>query len=75
MKPGDKVQWTHVGGSRRTFSMSLREGVIVTLGVDTAVVQKRSGKMETVALDRLSLIGEPTLLSRTVEAIREGGRS
>jgi hypothetical protein len=70
IQPGDHVSWTHVSSGRKTLSMSLREGVVESIGGDFAVIKKKRGR-ETIALKRLRTKGQQSQIAEFVEAIRE----
>lgn len=75
LKIGDEVHWTHTGSSKRTISMSRREGTIEGfIRKGHAIVKKSSGRRETVMLTRLRAIDAPSQITEFVEAIREASR-
>lgn len=75
MEIGDEVTWTHCSTRGKSVTMSLRDGVIEELRGGVAIVHKRGGRREEVAVSRLRLPGQRSQLSEFVEAIFEGARS
>lgn len=74
MKPGDKVQWTHVSQRGRELSMTRREGIIETIDGEHAIVRSASNRRTRVALARLRLDGQRGQIDEFVEAVREASR-
>lgn len=68
---GEEVHWTAVTGKGSTFlGMNRKDGVIVSVGRETAVV-KRKNKTVTVALVQLRKMDQPSLLTQAIEALRK----
>jgi hypothetical protein len=72
IKLGDKVSWTKIGGSGRTVSMSLREGVVVEIVGIFARVKTSSNRIAMVEVDRLRLQGQKSQITEFVESMRNG---
>lgn len=75
MQVGDEVRWTHVRQSRRTVSMKLRGGVIISIKGEVATVKKASGRTEKVALVRLRTREQKSQITEFVEAVVEAARN
>lgn len=74
MQTGDKVSWTHVGGTQRMIKMELREGTIEQIKGDTAVVRTKGRRLVEVALRRLRPTGEPSQIDEFVRGMRDAHR-
>lgn len=70
---GQKVHWTHMSNGKKTLSMRRREGVIVSIEGNTAMV-KASKKVIPIELARLYPIGAKGQLAEFCEAIFEANR-
>lgn len=70
---GQQVHWTHVSNGKRTLSMRRREGVIVSIEGETAMV-KASKKVMPIELTRLYPIGVKGQLTEFCEVIFEANR-
>jgi len=57
------------------MSMTLREGVVQAIVGDVAVVKKRNGQREIVAVQRLRVQGEKSQITEFVEAMVESNRT
>lgn len=74
MKPGDRVQWTHVSQRGRTMSMSLREGVLESIDGELAIVRTSKNRQVQVALARLRPVNQLSQIDEFVGALREANR-
>jgi len=71
---GSAVRWTVTRSSRRSMSMTLREGVVEALNGAQATVKLKSGRRADVAIAELSTHGQPTVIGSFVEALRAAHR-
>lgn len=72
---GERVSWTHVGGSGRTISMRLCEGTITEIaGSNAAIKPIGKGKPVVVALARLRKTGQQSQIGEFIEAMRDAHR-
>lgn len=70
MNIGDNVSWTHISTRGKSLSMRLRRGILINITGTKATVRLFNGKLETVAVNRLRLPGQPSQITELVEAIR-----
>ena len=71
MKPGDRVEWTHVSQRGRAVSMVLRSGTIEAIDGALAIVRTASNRQVHIAVARLRRVGQPSQIQEFVEAMRE----
>lgn len=73
---GDKVHWSVVTGTGRSFKMSLKRGVIQTLNGVFAVVKLPTGKTAIATIVQLQHEAEQTGTEALLDALsgRKGGR-
>lgn len=73
-KPGDKVHWTHTSAQGRSISMTRREGTIVEINDQIAVVLTSSKRRIYIHTSRLRLNGRRGQIDEFVDAVREAHR-
>lgn len=74
MNVGDKATWTHVSGSGKTMTMSLREGVVESIDENGVATMKKKKGRELVAVARLRAAGQKSQITEFVEAVVEANR-
>jgi hypothetical protein len=75
LQPNDRVTWTHVSKRGRTVSMSLKQGVVLSVAGGLAMVKSERGTRHyTIPLVNLRRVGEKSTLTEFCDEVFAANR-